>query len=85
MADIDNLLSENKEAFSEIMLWQNLKWRIYVCRRTENSVKYLGVFIKCNWDSGSSTWSCNAKVELTLLRTDKGTPLMKEYTHLFKR
>ncbi|KAL0870393.1 hypothetical protein ABMA27_005403 [Loxostege sticticalis] len=85
VADIDNLLSENKEAFSEIMLWQNLKWRIYVCRRTENSVKYLGVFIKCNWDSGSSTWSCNAKVELTLLRVDKGTPLMKEYTHLFKR
>ncbi|KAL0820951.1 hypothetical protein ABMA28_005608 [Loxostege sticticalis] len=85
VADIDNLLSENKEAFSEIMLWQNLKWRIYVCRRTENSVKYLGVFIKCNWDSGSSTWSCNAKIELTLLRIDKGTPFMKEYTHLFKR
>ncbi|KAL0849829.1 hypothetical protein ABMA28_011768 [Loxostege sticticalis] len=68
--DIKNVLKKDKDVWSTTFLLQNLKWKIHFIKQTKDSVDYFGIFFYCNWES-TSQWSCNADIEIILLRADK--------------
>ena len=64
-------LSEDM-VYSEPIYVQNLPWKIGVKTVVEDSVKYLGCFVKCDCKSKSTTWSCRAEYEFRMIN-DEGT------------
>ena len=76
-------LSENTE-YSEPIYVQNLPWKIGVDTRVVESVKYLGCFVKCDSKSKSTTWSCQAKVELEMINHETAGTTWGTHDMLFK-
>lgn len=68
---------------------RNLPWKIMVMPRTSQmqdrqQQKSLGFFLQCNGESESSSWSCYATAELTLLaQKEEWVPFTRKIQHLF--
>ncbi|KAL0868238.1 hypothetical protein ABMA27_007771 [Loxostege sticticalis] len=83
--DVANLIHKNEKAWSSIFKVHNLKWRIGVQTESRESVKYLGIYAYKIREDVSDTWSCNAEVEFSLLRVDKGEPIHFNFKQLFTK
>ena len=70
--------------YSEPIYVQNLPWKIGVHTYVVESVKYVACYIKCDGQSKSTTWSCQAKVELTMINHDSAKRIcIRRYDALF--
>ena len=76
-------LNENM-VYSEPIYVQNLPWKIGVHTYVVDSVKYVACHIKCDGQSKSTTWSCQAKVELSIINhEDAKRTCIRRYDSLF--
>lgn len=67
----------------------NLKWKFGAFSSTSdvtNNVKHLGIYLKCNDDSKSNLWSCDASIKFSLVKlnsNDKNEAYSVEFEHHF--
>ena len=76
-------LNENM-VYSEPIYVQNLPWKIGVHTYVVDSLKYVACYIKCDGQSKSTTWSCRAKVELSMMNHEAAERIcIRRYDGLF--
>ena len=63
--EVANFTKLSEMKYSVPIYVQNLAWQIGVQKWVEDSVEYLGCFVKC--DGKSNSWSCQTKGELRVI------------------
>lgn len=83
--DIENFINNDEKAWSSTFKLQNLNWRVSMGTKNTDSIKRMAIFVYCNWESDSDTWSCKANVKIELASPDKENVCKGEFTKLFKK
>ncbi|XP_071172820.1 E3 ubiquitin-protein ligase TRIM45-like [Mytilus edulis] len=81
---IENISDLKDCVLSPPYMIRNIPWKIFAMPRTdENRKKTLGVFLHCNGENSSKSWSCKAKATIRILKHDESQPYQRKIQHVF--
>lgn len=85
---IENISKLKDSILSPSCMVRNLPWKVLAMPRwsqnpERHNQKTLGLFLQCNGESDSTSWSCNATAAIKIVTHNDAEPFTRKIQHLF--